>query len=223
LVQSTASYAPNCTNAGYQSDRIRDTVVVTLDLPPLPPELPLPGDDDLRSRVYERLLSRRTVFLDRALDGETASVLAAQLMTLDADGSDPITLLVNSSGGPLEAVGGVLDTIDLVECPVDTTCLGQAVGTAAVVVAAGTGRRRTGAGAVFRLALADVELSGTAGQLGDQVGLLRRLHDDLVERLAALTGQDLKLVARDVERGRALSADEAVAYGLVDELVRKGG
>jgi ATP-dependent Clp protease protease subunit len=206
-------------------DRIRDTVVVTLDLPPFPPELPLLGHepDDLRSRVYERLLSRRTVFLDRPLDGETASVLAAQLMTLDADGSDPITLLVNSSGGPLEAVGGVLDTIDLVECPVDTTCLGQAVGTAAVVVAAGTGRRRTGAGAVFRLALADVELSGTAGQLGDQVGHLRRLHDDLVERLAALTGQDLKLVARDVERGRALSADEAIAYGLVDELVRKGG
>jgi ATP-dependent Clp protease protease subunit len=97
------------------------------------------------------------------------------------------------------------------------------VGTAAVVVAAGTGRRRTGAGAVFRLALPDVELSGTASRLGDQVGHLRRLHDDLVERLAALTGQDVKLVARDVERGRALSADEAVAYGLVDELVRKGG
>jgi ATP-dependent Clp protease protease subunit len=190
--------------------------------PPIPSVL-IPPQDDLRSRVYERLLARRTVFLDRPLDGGTASVVAAQLMSLDADGDDPITLLVNSSGGPLEAVGGVLDTIDLVGCPVDTTCLGQAVGTAAVAVAAGSGRRRSGAGAVFRLALPDVELSGTAGRLGDQVGQLRRLHDGLVERLARLTGQDVELVARDIDRGRALSAEEAVVYGLVDEVVRKGG
>jgi ATP-dependent Clp protease protease subunit len=201
--------------------RTRDTVVSTLDEPPFP-AVSFPGDDH-RSRVYEQLLARRTVFLDRLLDGETASVVAAQLMTLDADGDDPITLLVNSPGGPLDAAGGVLDTIELVGSPVDTTCLGQAVGTAAVVVAAGTGRRRTGAGATFRLKLADVELSGTAGRLGDEVGHLRRLHDSVIERLAAATGQEPRLVARDVEQGRILAAEEAVAYGLVDEVVRKGG
>ena len=116
-------------------------------MPPLSPE------DDLRRRVFDRLLARRTIMVDRPLTIETATMVAAQLMTLDADadeGGDPgdrrdhggdhddaITLLVNSPGGPLDAVGAVLDTIDLVRMPVDTSCLGQAVGTAAVVVAAG--------------------------------------------------------------------------------------
>ncbi|MGH9243330.1 MAG: ATP-dependent Clp protease proteolytic subunit [Acidimicrobiales bacterium] len=193
--------------------------------PPVPMVYGPGPDDELRSRVYEQMLARRTVFLDRGLDGETATLVAAQLMTLDADadGESPVTLIVNSEGGPLEAVAGLLDTIELLHCPVDTTCLGQAGGTAAVVVAAGTGRRRAGAGAQFRLRLSKVELLGSATRLGHDVAHLRALHDALIDRLVAATGQDRRLVARDVERGRALSADEAVAYRLVDEVIKKGG
>ena len=152
-------------------------------------------------------------------------MVAAQMMTLDADAesdeAEPMTLLVNSPGGPLDAVGAILDTIDLVRVPVDTSCLGQAVGTAALVVAAGTGRRRAGPGALFRLRLPDVELSGTARRLGDEVADHRRLHDSVVDRLVAATGQERRLIVRDLERGRALSADDAVAYGLIDEIATK--
>ncbi len=197
--------------------------------PPLPgPPLPLPGlpEDDLRRRVFDRLVERRTIMVDRPLSLETATMVAAQMMTLDADAAsddaDPMTLLVNSVGGPVDAVA-VLDTIDLVRVPVDTSCLGQAVGTAALVVAAGTGRRRAGPGALFRLRLPEVELSGTARRLGDEVADHRRLHDSIVDRLAAATGQERRLIVRDLERGRALSAEEAVAYGLIDEIARKGG
>ena len=194
--------------------------------PPIPTAW-LPAGDDLRAQVYDRLLARRTVFVDRRLDREAASLAAAQLMTLDADeaGDDatPVTLVVNSGGGPLEAVGAVLDTIDLMRCPVHTTCLGQAHGTAAVLVAAGRGRRRAAASAQFRLRFPDLELSGDARRLGDELSHVRRLHESLVDRLAAVTHQERRLVQRDIERGRTLSADEALDYGLIDEVIRGAG
>jgi ATP-dependent Clp protease protease subunit len=190
--------------------------------PPPVPTVRMPSDD-LRSQVYDQLLARRTMFLERPLDTETASFLAAQLMTLDADGDDeqPVTLMVNSPGGPLDAAAAVLDTLDLMRCPVDTTCIGQATGTAAVVVAAGTGTRRAGMSAQFRLRLPDVDLTGSANQLRDEVAHVNRLHELMVDRLATVTGQERRLVERDVEQGRALSADEAQTYGLVDELVQR--
>jgi ATP-dependent Clp protease, protease subunit len=194
--------------------------------PPVPIVPMPPGHQDpLRQRIYEDLLARRTVFLDRPLDLDAATLVAAQLMTLDAEGDadEAITIVVNSQGGPLDAVGGVLDTIDLVRAPVHTSCLGQAAGTSAVVVAAGTGRRRAGAGAMFHLRLPDIELAGTAGRLRDEVDHQRQLHEAMIDRLAAITGQDRKLVARDIDQGRTLTADEALAYGLIDEIARKGG
>ena len=77
--------------------------IPTVPMPPPRPPAPEPLDD-LRSRVYDQLLARRTVVLDRALDGETAMFVAAQLMTLDAEGTERITLIVNSPGGPLDAL-----------------------------------------------------------------------------------------------------------------------
>ena len=185
---------------------------------PMPSSTPSPADD-LRSRVYDDLLARRTVVLDRALDGETATLVAAQLMALDAEGDQAMTLVVNSPGGPLDAAAAVLDTIDLVRGPLDTTCLGRADGTAAVVAASGTGRRRMGAGARVRLRLADLELTGPASRLDDDLARHRDLQAALVDRLVAITGQERRLVERDVETGRTLSAAEAVDYGLADEVI----
>lgn len=188
------------------------------------PPFPFASGDDMRTRMYEQMLQRRTVFLDRELSAETASLAAAQLLALEADSrvankvDDPVTLIVNSPGGPLAAVAALLDTIDTLGCPVDTVCLGVAVGTAVVVVASGTGRRRSGPSAQFRLRLPDVELSGDARRIEDAVAQHRGLHDMILDRLATATGQDRRLIERDVERGRALTAVEARQYGLVDEL-----
>jgi ATP-dependent Clp protease, protease subunit len=178
--------------------------------------------EDPRSRVYDDLLKRRTIVLDRALDGEAATLLAAQLITLDRDGAEPIMLVVNSPGGPLDAAIAVLDTIDLVRGPIGTTCLGRADGTAAVLVAAGTGRRRIGAGAHLRLRFADLELSGPARRLDDELAHHRELQATLVDRLAAVTGRDRTRVEHDVESARLLTAQEAVDYGLADEVIARG-
>jgi ATP-dependent Clp protease, protease subunit len=188
--------------------------------PPVP-QVPIPGEaaaGGFESTIYTELLERRIVFVRDRLDHDTATLVTAQLMTLDADDTSPVTLVVNSGGGPVDAVAGLLDTIDLVRCPVDTSCVGRAEGTAAVVVAAGTGRRRCGRGATFRLRLPDLEAAGPADRLRRDVESATRVQRELVDRLAAITGQSRALVARDVERGRLLTADEAVTYGLVDEV-----
>lgn len=186
------------------------------------PRLPGPPSGDLRALVHERLLARRTVMVDRPLDVETASLVAAQLVTLDTASAEPVTLVVNSPGGAIDAAAAVLDTIQIVRGAVDTTCIGQAVGTAAVVVAAGTGRRRIGAGAWMRLRFGDVELSGPATHVGRDMAQVHAIERSLVDRLAAITGQEPQLIQRDVEAGRSLSAPEAVAYGLVDEVIEPG-
>jgi ATP-dependent Clp protease protease subunit len=189
--------------------------------PPVP-QVPIPGEPaaghGFESAIYTELFERRIVFVRDRLDHDTATLVTAQLMTLDAEDTSPVTLVVNSGGGPIDAVAGVLDTIDLVRCPVDTSCVGRAEGTAAVVVAAGTGRRRCGRGATFRLRLPDLEAAGPADRLRRDVETATRVQRELVDRLAAITGQSRALVARDVERGRLLTADEAVTYGLVDEI-----
>jgi ATP-dependent Clp protease, protease subunit len=193
--------------------------------PPVP-QVPIPGEPaapgGFESTIYTELLERRIVFVRDRLDHDTATLVTAQLMTLDAEDTSPVSLVVNSGGGPVDAVAGVLDTIDLLRCPVDTSCVGRAEGTAAMVVAAGTGRRRCGRGATFRLRLPDLEAAGPADRLRRDVETATRVQRELVDRLAAITGQSRALVARDVERGRLLTADEAVAYGLVDE-VSAGG
>ena len=196
-------------------------MVPTNVVPPVP-QVPIPVEPaagrGFESTIYTELLERRIVFVRDRLDHDTATLVTAQLMTLDADDTSPVTLVVNSGGGPVNAVAGLLDTIDLVRYPVDTSCVGRAEGTAAVVVAAGTGRRRCGRGATFRLRLPDLEAAGPADRLRRDVESATRVQRELVDRLAAITGQSRALVARDVERGRLLTADEAVTYGLVDEV-----
>lgn len=179
----------------------------------------VPGVPDLRSRVYDDLLRRRTVVLDRPLDAEVAGLVTAQLVALDHEGGEPITLVVNSPGGPLDAGVAVLDAMDLVRGPVHTTCLGRAEGTAAVVLASATGRRRIGAGARVRLRFADLDLQGPANRLDHELAYHRELQATVVDRLAAVTRQERALVQRDVEAGRPLTAPEAVAYGLADEVI----
>jgi ATP-dependent Clp protease protease subunit len=189
--------------------------------PPVP-QVPIPGGPvaagGFESTIYTELLERRIVFVRDRLDHDTATLVTAQLMTLDAEDTSPVTLVVNSGGGPVDAVTGILDTIDLVRCPVDTSCVGRAEGTAAVVVAAGTGHRRCGRGATFRLRLPDLEAAGPADRLRRDVETATRVQRELVDRLATIAGQSRALVARDVERGRLLTADEALTYGLVDEV-----
>lgn len=167
------------------------------------------------------LLERRIVLACGSLDDAAANRVAAELMTLDATGDEPIDLRVDCAGGSLEAALALADTIDLLGVPVRATCVARAEGPAALMVAVAPLRFAL-AHARFCLAAPDAAFTGPVGAITRWLDEQRVLRHDLVARLAAATGRAFEHVEADVEAGRRLGAEEARRYGLVDVIGRPG-
>ncbi len=193
-------------------------------LPPGPartsPAPPDPTGGDWADIVRGQLFDRRTVVIRGVLDDAAANQAAAELMTLDATGDSRVTLHVDASGGTIEAAFAVMDVIDLLGVPVHILCVGRAEGPAAGVVAVGS-RRACTPNTRFRLVDPDASMTGSAADLArwaehhlDQV---RRFH----ERVASAVRRPAEQVAADCAAGRYLSAEEALDYGLVDEIASR--
>ena len=170
-------------------------------------------EDLLRAQLFER----RIVFLRGALDDALAGDVAAQLMTLDASGDDPVQLHVDSPGGPLEPAFVLIDTIGLLGVPVHALCVGRAEGAALGVLAAAE-LRRAAPHARFRLSQPDEKVGGVARDIETWVAQKQRMLDEFHRHVAAATGRPLEQVEADTAAGRYLDADEAVTYGLVHEV-----
>ena len=186
-----------------------------LDLPPTgapPPPEPRRDDDS----TFARMFARRSVWLRSPLDHEASSRLSAEVLTLDAESHRPIELIINSSGGPVDAAMGIVDTLDFVHAPVTTLCIGQALGTAAAILACGSLMRRATPTARLSLRLGSVELAGSASELGSQARHVLELRDRLAVRLAAATGHLPALIVIDLDDGGFMTAEQAVGYGLID-------
>ncbi|HZT65030.1 MAG TPA: ATP-dependent Clp protease proteolytic subunit [Acidimicrobiales bacterium] len=184
--------------------------------PPAPE--PLPTGLEWGDWVRARMFGQRTVFVSGALDDRVAGDAVAQLMTLDATGDDAVELYLDSPGGSLEAAFSVMDTIDLLGVPVHTTCLGRAEGPAVGVLAVGE-RRRIAAHARLRLCEPKLEIAARAADLGQVVAHHRSQLHRFQDRLAAASRKSADDIAEDMRAGRYLSASEAVAYGLADEMM----
>ncbi len=181
-----------------------------------------PGDAaELSSWVQAQLVERRVVLLRGPLDDALAGEVAATLMMLDATGDDAVQLQLDSSGGPFEAAFTVIDTIEALGVPVHVTCVGRAEAAAVGIVAVGA-RRRAAPHCRFRLGEPTSSVTGSAGQLEHWSNHRQAQLARFVEVLARATGRPGEHVEADLSVGRWLSADEAVAYGLVDELWRPG-
>jgi ATP-dependent Clp protease protease subunit len=169
--------------------------------------------------VQAAQFERRLVHLRGRLDDARAGEVAAQLMALDALGDDPVALLVDCADGTLDAALAVVDTIDLLGVPVHATCVGRADGPAVAVLAVAD-RRRASPNARIRLRAPRID---TGHAVRDVEGWLRHQQerfDRFLGRMAQATGQPIQRVRRDVSKGRSLDAEEAVGYGLIDEVLR---
>ncbi len=171
--------------------------------------------------LYSRLLGQRIVFLGTPIDDAVANLIMAQLIHLE--GEDPerdINLYINSPGGSVTAMLGIIDTMDFVRPDVATTVMGQAASAAAVVLAAGAPGKR--AALPHSRVLLHQPHGGSEGQASDiaiqarEIQRLREVSDGL---LAARTGQPLARITGDTDRDFILTADAALAYGLVDDVL----
>ncbi|MCI5492775.1 MAG: ATP-dependent Clp endopeptidase proteolytic subunit ClpP [Lachnospiraceae bacterium] len=171
--------------------------------------------------IYSRLLKDRIIFLGEEVNETTASLTVAQLLFLESeDPSKDISLYINSPGGMVTAGLAIYDTMQYIKCDVSTICIGMAASMGAFLLAGGTKGKR--------LALPNAEImihqpsGGAKGQATEiQIAAenILKTKKKLNEILAANTGKPYDVIAQDTERDHYMSAEEAKAYGLIDDVI----
>lgn len=173
--------------------------------------------------IYSRLLQERIIFVGTEIDDGVANVVMAQLLHLaDVAPEREVSLYVNSPGGSFTALMAVYDTMQFVPTPVATYCLGQAASAAAVLLAAGEPGRRFAlrhARVLFHQPSAGGQ--GTVSDLALQADELLRVRSQVEEVLSRHTGRSVEQLRLDTDRDKVLTAQEAVAFGVVDHVVER--
>jgi len=173
--------------------------------------------------IYSRLLKERIIFLGTEIDDQTANIIIAQLLFLDANeqGKD-IFIYINSPGGSVSSTIAIYDTIQYIKSDVSTICIGMAASGAALILASGTKGKRSSL-PNSRIMLHQ-PLGGAQGQVSDieiQTKELLRIKKKINEILTYHTNQPLERIEKDTDRDFYMTGDEAKAYGVVDEVIKK--
>ena len=173
--------------------------------------------------IYSRLLNDRIIMLSEEVNDTTASLIVAQLLYLEAQDPDKdIQFYLNSPGGSVSSGLAINDTMQYIKADVSTICIGMAASMGAFLLSAGTKGKR--------IALPNAEImihqpsGGSQGQASDikiQAEHILRTRDKLNRILAENTGKPIEQIERDTERDNFMSAEEAVAYGLIDKVIYK--
>ena len=174
--------------------------------------------------IYSRLLEDRIVFISGEIDDASANTIVAELIYLEAKNPEKdICVYINSPGGSVTAGMAIYDTMKYVKCDVSTICIGLAASMGAFLLAAGTRGKR------FCLPNSEVmihqPLGGAQGQASDieiTANHIIQTKKKMIQMLSKNTGQPIKKVEKDVDRDYFMTADEAVAYGIVDKVITRG-
>ncbi len=171
--------------------------------------------------IYSRLLQERIIFLTGEVNDDVASLIVSQLLFLESQDVDKdIHFYINSPGGSVSAGFAIYDTMNYIKCDVSTICMGLAASMGAFLLAGGAKGKR--------LALPNAEImihQPSGGAKGQETEIrivaeqILKTRSRLNEILAANTGKDLKIIEQDTERDNYMNAEEAKAYGLIDEIV----
>ena len=173
--------------------------------------------------IYSRLLKDRIIFFGEEVNDTTARLVVAQLLFLDAEDPDKdINLYINSPGGVITAGMAIYDTMQYIHADVSTICIGMAASMGAFLLAGGAKGKR------FALPNAEVMIHQPSGGARGQATEIRIHAENILktkrklnEILAANTGKSIEEIERDTERDNFMSAEEAKAYGLIDEIITK--
>jgi ATP-dependent Clp protease, protease subunit len=177
------------------------------------------GPEPLSDVVARRLLAQRVVLLRGPLDDLSVTRVAAELMTLDAEGDEPVTLRVDCGEAALAPALTLMDVVELMGVPVRALCLGQ-VGGGAVGVVAVCSHRSALPSTRFSLSEPVTRLQAHVRDVTRWAELRAAEQERFCAQVAAATGQSPVTVRQDLERGRFLGADEALGYGILDEVSR---
>ena len=171
--------------------------------------------------IYSRLLKDRIIFLGEEVNDVSANLIVAQLLFLESeDPAKDIKLYINSPGGSVSAGWAIYDTMHYVKCDVSTICMGMAASMGAFLLAGGAKGKR------FALPNAEIMIHQPSGGAQGQASDIKIVADKIIdtrrklnEHLAANTGQPLSVIEVDTERDHYMSAEEAKAYGLIDDVI----
>ncbi|MDO5676788.1 MAG: ATP-dependent Clp protease proteolytic subunit [Propionibacteriaceae bacterium] len=171
---------------------------------------------------FTKLFEDRVIFLGTPINDDVANAVMAQLLSLQSmDPERDISIYINSPGGSFTALTAIYDTMRYVKPDIQTVCLGQAASAAAVILAAGTKGKRL-ALPNSRILIHQPATEGGYGQSSDleiQAREILRIRSLMEEMLAADTGQEVAKVSKDIERDKYLTAQEAIEYGIIDDIL----
>ncbi len=173
--------------------------------------------------IYSRLLRERIIFLGTAVGDEVASSIVAQILFLEADDPEKdITFYINSPGGSVTAGMAIYDTMQYVKCDIATLCMGQAASMGALLLAAGTkGKRYALPNSRIMIHQPMGGFQGQATEIDIHAREILRMRDDLNKILAHHTGHPMKKIKLDTDRDNFMGPQEALQYGLIDEVLVK--
>lgn len=172
--------------------------------------------------IYSRLLNQRIIFLGEEVTDQSANIIVAQLLHLEAENPNKdISLYINSPGGSVTAGMAIYDTMHYIKCDVSTICMGMAASMGAFLLAGGTKGKR------FALPNAEIMIHQPSGGARGQATEIQIVAENILktkkklnEMLAANTGQTYDQICLDTERDNYMSAEEALKYGLIDQIIK---
>ena len=177
------------------------------------------GQNERCYDIYSRLLKDRIIILNGEINDNLANSIVAQLLFLDSENHEDISLYINSPGGVITSGMAIYDTMNFIKSDVSTICIGIAASMAAFILSSGKKGKR------YALPNAEVmihqPLGGAQGQATDvqiQAEWLLKTKEKMIRMKAEMTGQDIERIRRDVERDHFMSAQEALEYGIIDEI-----
>lgn len=175
--------------------------------------------------IYSRLLNDRIVFLGQGVDDNVANVVIAQLLHLEsADPDKDISLYINSPGGSVTAGLAIMDTMNFIKCDVSTICIGMCASMAAVLLSAGAkGKRYCLPNSMVLIHQPSGGVQGQETEIAIVAEQILKTRKRLNEILASNTGQKLETIQHDTERDNYMTAEEALKYGIVDEIITHHG